>query len=60
MASIRGANGNCPCPICVVPLNMLSDLSEEYPHRNQTLSKTLVDPKEYATLALREIGRAHV
>lgn len=33
MALIRGSNGLCPCPICLIPLEKLSDLETAYPLR---------------------------
>ena len=33
MALIRGINGACPCPVCLVPANMQSQLKIEYQQR---------------------------
>ncbi|PCH42571.1 hypothetical protein WOLCODRAFT_71761, partial [Wolfiporia cocos MD-104 SS10] len=33
MALIHGANGLCPCPICLVPSSQLADVSVEHPLR---------------------------
>ncbi|ETW76940.1 hypothetical protein HETIRDRAFT_328617 [Heterobasidion irregulare TC 32-1] len=41
MALIRGARGKCPCPICLVPDNMLSDLSQDFPLRTSENSQDI-------------------
>lgn len=33
MALIRGGMGYMPCPVCTVPYDSLSDLSQQYPLR---------------------------
>ena len=33
MALIRGPKGKCPCPICTIPIDKLSDLRAVYPLR---------------------------
>ena len=33
MALIRGMNGACPCPVCLVPANMQSQLNIEHQRR---------------------------
>lgn len=33
MSLIRGRGGKCPCPVCLVPLAELHDLSKSYPIR---------------------------
>ena len=33
MALIRGIKGACPCPVCLVPANMQSQLKIEYRRR---------------------------
>ncbi|KAG9310467.1 hypothetical protein JVU11DRAFT_9611 [Chiua virens] len=33
MALIRGMNLSCPCPICLVPRDKLTDHSTDYPHQ---------------------------
>jgi hypothetical protein len=40
MALIRGANGHCPCPICLVPKNKQLDLTKNYPLRTQASMQT--------------------
>lgn len=34
MSLIRGRNGKCPCPVCLVPLAELHDLSKTYAIRS--------------------------
>ena len=34
MSLIRGRGGKCPCPVCLVPLEELHDLSKTYPLRS--------------------------
>ncbi|KAG2137820.1 hypothetical protein BD769DRAFT_1351482 [Suillus cothurnatus] len=34
MSLIRGRGGKCPCPVCLVPLTELHDLSKTYPLRS--------------------------
>ena len=34
MCLIRGVNGLCPCPWCLVPKEMQSNLSAKYPSRD--------------------------
>lgn len=41
MALIRGVKGLFPCPICLVPQDQLSDLSETFPLRTQQESEAL-------------------
>ena len=36
MSLIRGRSGKCPCPVCLVPLDELHDLSKSFPLRSQT------------------------
>ncbi|KIJ09892.1 hypothetical protein PAXINDRAFT_164338 [Paxillus involutus ATCC 200175] len=36
MSLIRGRSGKCPCPVCLVPLEELHDLSKSFPLRSQT------------------------
>ena len=33
MTLIRGAKGKCPCPVCLVPLEELCNLSKTFPTR---------------------------
>jgi len=34
MSLIRGRTGKCPCPVCLVPLEELHDLSKTFPMRS--------------------------
>jgi len=34
MALIRGSCGKCPCPVCLVPLEELHNLSKTFPFRS--------------------------
>ena len=34
MSLIRGRNGKAPCPICLVPLELLHDISKTFALRN--------------------------
>lgn len=34
MALIRGATGNIPCPVCLVPHDEMADLAKSYPMRS--------------------------
>ncbi|EDR00662.1 uncharacterized protein LACBIDRAFT_313195 [Laccaria bicolor S238N-H82] len=43
MALIRGKMGLCPCPVCLVPFDKLSDASTKYPLRTAEESKATVD-----------------
>lgn len=43
MALIRGKMGLCPCPICLVPFDKLSDTSTKYPLRTGEGSKKTVN-----------------
>ena len=43
MALIRGKMGLCPCPVCLVPSDKLSDASTKYPLRTGEESKATVD-----------------
>lgn len=43
MSLIRGRNGKCPCPICIVPLDSLDDLSQVFPLRNMTDAQEALD-----------------
>ena len=43
MALIRGLGSLRPCPICFVPDDMLSDLTETYPLRTAAETKKLVE-----------------
>jgi hypothetical protein len=51
MALIRGTGGLCPCPICLVPKEKLSDLSHDYPLRTAEAMQAIVNEanqKQYA------------
>ncbi|KAG1865264.1 hypothetical protein F4604DRAFT_1881913 [Suillus subluteus] len=39
MSLIRGRSGKCPCPVCLVPLVELHDLSKTYPLRSMEEAK---------------------
>ncbi|KAG2151772.1 hypothetical protein BD769DRAFT_1623523 [Suillus cothurnatus] len=39
MSLIHGRNGKCPCPVCLVPLAELHDLSKTYPLRSMEEAK---------------------
>ncbi|PCH36191.1 hypothetical protein WOLCODRAFT_86299, partial [Wolfiporia cocos MD-104 SS10] len=55
MALIRGANGLCPCPICLVPSSQLADVSVEHPLRTSVDSaKLLKTAKALPTKAEQE------
>jgi len=43
MALIRGGNALFPCPMCLVPSDRLTDLSVQWPKRNQKETQKLVD-----------------
>ena len=43
MALIRGGNSLFPCPICLVPSDRLTDISVQWPKRNQKETQKLVD-----------------
>jgi hypothetical protein len=42
MALIRGTGGLCPCPICLVPKESLSDLSHNYSLRTAGDTQAIV------------------
>jgi hypothetical protein len=46
MALIRGLNGLCPCPICLVPKNEQRNISGTYQLRTAANVKMLVDKAE--------------
>ena len=43
MVPIRGKMGLCPCPVCLVPSDKLSDASMKYPLQTREESKATVD-----------------
>ncbi|KAI9457933.1 hypothetical protein HD554DRAFT_2141172 [Boletus coccyginus] len=45
MTLIRGAKGKCPCPMCLVPLKELSNLSTTFPTR--TISQAIKGYQAY-------------
>jgi hypothetical protein len=51
MALIRGLNGLCPCPICLVPPDKQMDLSEDYDLRTASKSEGLIKKASEMTLA---------
>ena len=42
MCLIRGTNGLCPCPWCLVPAEEQSNLSQKYPLRQVEGTKSIV------------------
>ena len=46
MSLIRGAKGLCPCPICLIPADQLSDLETKYPLRTAEGSQAIVHDAE--------------
>jgi len=42
MALIRGSNGLCPCPVCLVPLGKLHDPSTKWEPRDMKKTQDLV------------------
>lgn len=42
MALIRGTQSLCPCPICLVPNNKQSDLSDAFPLRTAKDSRAII------------------
>lgn len=51
MSLIRGIRGLYPCPICLVPKDKLSDLSQTYELRTQIGSEALVRRTQGMTMA---------
>lgn len=43
MSLIRGFGGKCPCPICLVPDDKLSNLSLDYEHRTTEKMQSILD-----------------
>lgn len=39
MCLLRGTKGKCPCPVCLAPLEELSDLSKTFPLRTVDQAK---------------------
>lgn len=46
MALLRGHNSKCPCPICLVPLGELHDLTKDYPLRTVEQGKSALEAWE--------------
>jgi hypothetical protein len=42
MTLIRGFGGKCPCPVCLVPDNLLSQLLLDFPLRTTTSMKSIL------------------
>jgi hypothetical protein len=61
MALIRGANGKCPCPICLVPKDEQHDLGKTFRERTAFDTQTIVEhamnlPRERAESHLKKNG----
>lgn len=54
MALIRGSKGYCPCPICLVPKEELSNLTTRYALRNAKDTQQLVQEAHESTAAIGE------
>ena len=54
MALIRGSNGLAPCPVCLVPRDKLSDLSQSFKLRDTVSHTSHIDLENYTTPAKRE------
>ena len=54
MALIRGSNGNCSCPICLVPSDKTYDLSKSHELRTVENTKNALNIKKYSSLTERE------
>ena len=57
MALIRGTNGKCPCPICLVPKTEQHDLGKTFRERTAYQSQTVV---EHAMHLSREKAEKHL
>ncbi|KDQ51821.1 hypothetical protein JAAARDRAFT_62330 [Jaapia argillacea MUCL 33604] len=55
MSLIRGFGGKCPCPICLVPAEQLSDLTTKYPLRTSVNMQYLYEKTERMTREAGEI-----
>lgn len=53
LALIRGLGGLCPCPVCLIPKGVLSDLTTSYPDRTSAETEALVNAT-YNTKGERE------
>jgi hypothetical protein len=57
MAAIRGAQGACPCPVCLIPRDQQADLAvvPQYPRRTkQNMKAQWEHAKALRTVAERE------
>ncbi|KAI0644335.1 hypothetical protein C8Q79DRAFT_913714 [Trametes meyenii] len=66
MSLIRGPNGKCPCPVCLVPQDQQMNLGEvpQYPYRDPAVAQALVEDttlkgeekeKKFKALGLRPV-----
>jgi hypothetical protein len=56
MALIRGVNGLCPCPICLVPKGQLSDINTTWQRRDLAETQNLVtQANEKDTVAIENL-----
>ena len=61
MALIRGTNGKCPCPVCLVPKDEQHNLGKTFRERTAFQSQTVVEhamnlPHETAEKHLKKNG----
>ena len=61
MALIRGTNGKCPCPVCLVPKDEQHNLGKTFRERTAFQSQTVVEhamnlPRETAEKHLKKNG----
>jgi len=55
MALIRGLNSHRPCPVCLIPGDCLSDLSETYPLRTtETMRAVYEEGQQARTVAEKQ------
>ena len=54
MALIRGLNSLFPCPVCLVPGDKLSDLSETFPLRTTEAMKAVYEEANKAPSAVEK------
>lgn len=56
MALVRGLNSYCPCPVCLIPGECLSELSKTYPLRTTEAMKEVYErAQEAETVAGKEM-----
>lgn len=55
MALIRGATGNYPCPICLVPHDELADVTKSFPLRSTESMKEIYQVAQGLNAADREV-----